>query len=320
MNDHIRYFGGLLVLAVIVFSFQYVASVPPSTVESTLTAAVSPAIREQLVEHFRAQQRLQPFIPPDDITANAILFGDMATGQIIAEREAVSRFPIASITKVMTAYVALRESHQDDLVTITAHAIRTEGPSGDLRVGETFFLKDIVTLMIVESSNDAATAIAEHIGAKYGGESPAEHVQLFVELMNDYALELGMRGTVFQNPTGLDIGVGKPSNLSTAADLFKLAIATQEYPLIWDGSRYDYLNITSETGIVHVAQNTNTIAKNIHHLIGSKTGTTLTAGESNLLLFEQPLGKPKILILLGMPFGSREEQIFRFIERIPTVG
>lgn len=312
-----KYVGFIVILVIIILSFQQTAVLATREIFSNELTAFAPVhIRDRIIESFQLLPKRKTLTVPEEIVANSVLLGDLSTGEIITGRDTAARLPIASISKVMTAYVAARELSLDTEIGVSLSAIRTEGPAGNFVVGETFRMDDLMSIMMIESSNDAASAIAEYIGEIHGGETYAERQQIFIELLNDYAFELGMHSTIFQSPSGLDLPSGQPSNLSNAEDLFKLILASREYPSIWSSTRNNRMFIQSQTGLMHSLSNTNQSAGDLAHLIGSKTGTTITAGESNVLLLERPLGSPKLIILLGMPFGSRAGTINAFIDYV----
>lgn len=238
--------------------------------------------------------------------------------------------PLASVSKVMTAYLTLRELGPDYLVTVSNEAIATEGIAGDLQEGERLTVKDLITMAMTYSSNDAAMALAEALGRAQGAASYEEAIARTVGLMNEEARRLGMHSTFFQNPTGLDIGGATPdmfsmmesaqapigpSNVSTAQDLALLLEATLAQPLLWDLARDPAPRVISANGIAHELINLNPF-RAFPHYVGGKTGTTNFAGENMVMLFERPLGKLHALILFGAPPGQRETEAQRILDWI----
>lgn len=142
-----------------------------------------------------------------DVSAQAAILMDVESGRILYEKNADQPLRIASITKIMTAIIALELGDLKDKVTASRNAVGKEGSSIYLRLGETLTLEDLLYGLMLRSGNDAAVAIAEHIGGSVEG---------FVFLMNQRAEELGMTGTVFSNPHGLD---DHEEHYSTARDM-----------------------------------------------------------------------------------------------------
>lgn len=163
-----------------------------------------------------------PMPPAPTLSANSWALMDYATGQVLAESNADARVEPASITKIMTAYVVSAELAAgkiklDDQVFISENAwhgggASTDGSTSFLSVNSKVALKDLLYGMIIQSGNDAAIALAEHIA---GSE------QTFAELMNQYATKLGMTGTHFVNASGLP----DPNHYSTAHDVALLSRA-----------------------------------------------------------------------------------------------
>ncbi|WP_223703527.1 D-alanyl-D-alanine carboxypeptidase family protein [Sutcliffiella deserti] len=137
---------------------------------------------------------------------NAVLI-EQESGRIIYEKNAHDKERIASITKVMTAILAIESGKMGDIVTISDRAFGTEGSSLYLKRGEKIKLEHLVYGLMLRSGNDSAVAIAEHVGGSFEG---------FVYLMNQKAAELGMINTEFANPHGLD---DHENHYSTAYDM-----------------------------------------------------------------------------------------------------
>ena len=163
-----------------------------------------------------------PVPPPPDVDAASYVLMDYATGQILAARRPDQRRAPASLTKLMTEYVVASEIanghiHLDDMVTISKHAWKaggagTDGSTSFLAVGSKVKLIDLLRGMIVQSGNDAAIALAEHVA---GTESA------FVSLMNAYATQLGMSGSHFSDASGYPVS----NHYVTAHDIAILARA-----------------------------------------------------------------------------------------------
>jgi serine-type D-Ala-D-Ala carboxypeptidase (penicillin-binding protein 5/6) len=169
-----------------------------------------------------------PTPPPPSLTAKSWVLMDYATGQVLADANADERVEPASITKVMTSYVVSAELaagkiKMEDEVFISETAWRsggagTEGSTSFLALNSKVPLKDLFYGMVIQSGNDAAIALAEHVA---GSEAT------FAELMNQYAAKLGMTGTHFTNASGLP----DANHYSTAHDIALLSRALiRDYP------------------------------------------------------------------------------------------
>jgi serine-type D-Ala-D-Ala carboxypeptidase (penicillin-binding protein 5/6) len=137
---------------------------------------------------------------------NAVLM-EQSSGRVLYEKKAHDRQRIASITKIMTAILAIESGKLDEQVKVSSRAAGTEGSSLYLMGGEKTKLEDLVYGLMLRSGNDAAVAIAEHVGGSLEG---------FVFLMNQKAAEIGMENTHFANPHGLD---DHENHYSTAYDM-----------------------------------------------------------------------------------------------------
>ncbi|MBI3632912.1 MAG: CapA family protein [Candidatus Vogelbacteria bacterium] len=198
------------------------------------------------------------------IKAKSFLVKDLDNGSNILLRDSGDKLPIASVTKLITAMVAIDNMHSDDIVQMSKRAVDTLGHQGNLAIGEKFKLIDLVNCLLLESSNDAAEALAEHVGR-----------DKFLLLMNSKAQEIGMANTKFKDPSGLSI-----FNISTTEDLTTLIEYIRK-------NRTDVLDITAKRfhKVVggnmshdHVWLNRNRlIRQNNDFYIGGKDGFTSDA-------------------------------------------
>jgi D-alanyl-D-alanine carboxypeptidase (penicillin-binding protein 5/6) len=154
------------------------------------------------------------------VSARAFLIENPATGEVLAQHGAWGRVPIASITKLMTVLVALDRAGWDDVVRVRSDAAAVGESTVNLRAGERIKVGDLVKAALIQSANDAAAALAEHVAH---GDTRA-----FVALMNAKAKELGLERTHFATPDGLDT----PGNYSTARDVTTLAQVAMRVPQI----------------------------------------------------------------------------------------
>jgi len=160
---------------------------------------------------------------PPQLAASGYLLIDARTGKALVEQNAEQRLPPASLTKIMTSYVAAKELalgtiSLEDEVDISVEAWRTEGSRMFVREGTKVRLEDLIRGIVIQSGNDASVAVAEHIA---GSEAA------FADVMNQYAVQLGMVGTNFANSTGLP----DDSHYTTAHDLALLTTALiNEFP------------------------------------------------------------------------------------------
>ncbi len=178
------------------------------------------------------------------LSARNIIAMDMDTNRVLYEHDANSKHLIASISKIMTAVVALELADIESEVTTTNTILKAFGSAIYIEVGETMKLKDLLYGLMMRSGNDAALAIAEFVGGD---------VSKFVSLMNEKALDLGMKNTTFINPHGLENNKGE-GNTSTAYDMallssyamqndvYKKIVGTKNYVAKSDRKTYSWTN------------------------------------------------------------------------------
>lgn len=203
-----------------------------------------------------------PVLAVPDIGARAAILINADTGEVLYERNADERMLIASTTKIMTALVVLENCGLDELVEIDSRSAGTEGSSMYLRSGETYTVEELLYGLMLASGNDAASALAIHA---------AGDIESFAELMNEKAEELGMAGTHFANPHGLDA----EGHYSTARDMALLGACAME--------NEDFARIVSTKSVtVHGSEiyNHNKLLGMYSGCTGIKTGYTMAAGRT----------------------------------------
>jgi D-alanyl-D-alanine carboxypeptidase (penicillin-binding protein 5/6) len=200
------------------------------------------------------------------INSKSYILIDQETGQVLASQDSQQKLPPASLTKVMTAYVVFDKLKKgqlklDDEALVSQKAWKTGGSKTFIEVGKKVKVEDLIQGMIIQSGNDAATALAEHIG---GTE------ESFADMMNDYAKDLGMENSHFMNVTGLPMD----DHYTTAEDLGILAkrMITDfpEYYKYYSMKSFTYNNITQSSR--------NRLLFQDPSVDGMKTGFTNKAG------------------------------------------
>ena len=205
--------------------------------------------------------------------------------------------PIASITKLMTAVIAMEQYDLDHELVVSEGAFMKDFQRpNNLYPGETYKMRDLLYASLTESSNTAAQALAEG-RTIYDYDRSDEP---FVAKMNQKASDLGMDKTFFSNPTGLDPTIpGISINRSSPRDLVILVEYLLDQPIIWEIlSTETYTLRTADGGFKYNMVNTNQLLGEIDKLKGGKTGTTARAGQNLLAVFERD-GNIIITIILG---------------------
>ncbi|MDP3954382.1 MAG: D-alanyl-D-alanine carboxypeptidase [bacterium] len=260
--------------------------------DNTLEAAIVAAASEPNYFPIRDFNISEP-----EITAKAGVIYDRSSGRFLYKKNADEHLPIASITKLMTAIVAIEKLDMNRIVIVSVENINVDGNGADLYQNEKIYISDLIKMLLIKSSNDAALTLAER--AKERGMD-------FVLEMNKKALELGMVNTRFNDPAGLS-----DDAFSTASDLVKLVNHARDYDQIWEIMRIQTADITSiDANIVHRIVNTNKLLGEIPGIIGGKTGFTDGAGGTMLLVAEHE-NSELISIVLGTEnrFGEIKQLI-----------
>ena len=199
-------------------------------------------------------------------SAKACVVTDLRTGRVLLAHNADAPLPMASTTKIMTALLALENATLDEPVTCGRNAFGVPGTSIYLSLGETLTMGEMLHGLMLASGNDAAVAIAEHVGG---------NVETFCRMMTERAASLGCTDTVFLTPHGLPC----EGHHTTAADLATIARAAMQQPVFreivsmqratipWEGRDYD-----------RVLNNKNKLLSTYEGALGVKTGYTRAAG------------------------------------------
>ncbi len=207
-----------------------------------------------------------PIPTAPQVDARSYILVDYRTDKTLASKDPEARMEPASLTKLMTAYIAFRELAAgklklDQSVTVSEHAWRSEGSRTFIELGKPVSVQDLILGMIVQSGNDATIALAERIG---GSE------ETFTQMMNTEAKRLGMVGTHFENSSGLP----SPQHYTTARDMSLLAIAMiRDFPQYY---KYYSIREFEHNGIKQ--QNRNGLLEKDPTVDGLKTGHTDSAG------------------------------------------
>ncbi|WP_332649318.1 D-alanyl-D-alanine carboxypeptidase family protein [Lysinibacillus sp. 54212] len=213
---------------------------------------------------------LMVFILPVSASANSSYVAiDATTGRVLMGEEIHMRLPIASLTKMWTALIAIEESDLDDVVTISKRATLSEGSSIYLEEGESVTVETLLYGLLLRSGNDAAFALAEHVGGSEEG---------FVKLMNDKARIYGLINTSFTNPSGLH----NENHLSSAYDTARMLQIAMKNPT--------FRKIASTIiykGKTTTWQNKHKLLSQKVGALAGKTGYTKVAGRTLATYFER---------------------------------
>lgn len=225
---------------------------------------------------------------PHVSAANAIVM-EASSKRVLFDKDAHEQKRIASITKIMTAILAIESGKMEDWVIVSDRAVHTEGSSIFLEKGEKIKLEDLVYGLMLRSGNDAAVAISEHVGGSVEG---------FVYLMNEKAREIGMEHTMFQNPHGLD---DHEEHYSTAYDMALLtqyALRKEMFEKI--SAAKQYKSRSTKNGPTRYWKNKNKMLQLYPYSTGGKTGYTKRA-KRTLVSTAQKKDMTLICVTLNAP-------------------
>lgn len=230
------------------------------------------------------------------INASALYLVDLKSGRVLLEKNATRRLPPASLTKVMTALVALEAASPEQVVRVDRRAL-VHRSSLKFHAGEQFLLRDLLTAMLVTSANDACEAIALHVGGD---------ADRFVAMMNERARTLELENTHFANACGFDA----PGHYSTAADLAKLTEQALQVPAISMMVRTVTRDIASVDGTRQVLLHSTNELLLDPDVNGVKTGYTSKAGRC---LIASMFKDGHRLLLVGLNVRDRWDQATRLL-------
>jgi D-alanyl-D-alanine carboxypeptidase len=224
---------------------------------------------------------------PLEMTAEAWVIVEVESGIAIGEQNADEERAMASVTKLMTALVVRSEADLSDRIRISEDAAAIGEAEVGLVAGEVWSIRDLLAAVLIRSGNDAAYALAEHVGGSIAG---------FADMMNETAEALGLEHSHFTNPHGLD----EEGHYTSARDLATLGIIALEDPVLAQLTRTRLIRFKpAPTGEDRIAHNTNLLLGRYPGVVGMKTGYTGDAGRVLVSILEAE-GR----IFVGVVMGS----------------
>lgn len=219
---------------------------------------------------------------------------DGDSGRVLYEKNGYEVRAMASTTKIMTLILALEYGNLDDLVTVSDYAAKMPDVQLNIKAGEQYLLEDLLYSLIMESHNDSAVAVAEHIGGDIEG---------FANMMNKKAREIGLSSTYFITPNGLDASDETGTHSTTAVELALI----MKYCIMDSPAKEDFIRISQtrnhsfsdyEGKRNYNIRNKNAFLDMMDGVIAGKTGFTADAGYCYVAALERN-GKTYIVALLG---------------------
>jgi serine-type D-Ala-D-Ala carboxypeptidase (penicillin-binding protein 5/6) len=225
--------------------------------------------------------------PPPQVTGHSWLVENGTTGEVLLSHDARERVAIASITKLMTVLLTLEHARLNDVVTVAPEAAEVGESSANLQAGDRLTVRELLEAALIQSANDAADALALHVG--HGSESG------FVAMMNARARRLGLRDTHFARPDGLDA----PGHYSSARDVMFMARLLMHRPVVRQIVRMRTASISGGRAL----HTWNDLLYSYPGIFGVKTGHTANAGWSEVAAARRN-GVSVYAALLGSPDRS----------------
>jgi D-alanyl-D-alanine carboxypeptidase len=295
----------LFFFLIIIFLFG-ISKIPLSTkgdwVENEVTA-----------QKISIVKNIVPNIDQNQLIAKNVYVYDVNNDQVLFQKDADQKVPIASITKLMTALVASEILEEEYVTEINARASRQQSASG-LLPGDRLTAKSLIDFSLISSANDAAYSLAAAVGEVLLTNNSE---LVLVEIMNLKAQDLKLSSFTFYNSTGLDISTSKAGAYANARDVSLLMTHLyREHPEILEASKQFHTHIPTIDGGYYNAQNTNRILHTIPNILGSKTGYTDLAGGNLTIMFDAGFNRPIVVTVLGSTFFGRFDDIAYIIETI----
>lgn len=231
------------------------------------------------------------------ITAQSAVVLDMETGDILFEKNPNEKMEIASLTKLMTTHIILEENKIEEITKVSPNAANQTGSRMGLYANEEITIKNLLLGSLINSGNDASTALAEH---------NAGSVSAFVDKMNKKANELSLYNTQFKNPTGID----QEGHFSSAMDIAKLSRIVYENEFLKETVKTKNIVVENINGkISHRLSNTNDLLDSYLTVLGLKTGTTPMAGQCFAAITKLPNEKLILSVVLSSTNRFKDSKI-----------
>lgn len=249
-----------------------------------------------------------------NLEATSAMVWDINKKEVIFEKNSNQSMPLASITKLMTALVALEKVYPSFAISIDPEFLNQYGNSG-LYINEKWSLDKLIEMSLITSANDASFAIASVVGSQITGKSYQEGESFFISEMNRKAEKMNLSKTFFYNATGLDINNEISGAYSSAKDVVNLTLhLIQNHPGVLLSTRYTTKKSLSLSNLQHTLVNTNPTVFNTEGLLASKTGYTDLAGGNLMVVVNVDFNYPVIIVVMDSTFDGRYEDVKLLIE------
>lgn len=290
-----------LVLAIILIFSQ------PATAPTAEISILGEQINRAQINNQKIYDLSQAEVSDPEIQATAYLLINLSNKNVISQNRLHDSLPIASLTKLMTAWTVLRHGDLNDVYTIQAKDVESISPSLNLQPGDQVVVKDLVKSILIGSANDGALALSHYIEQKYNQDS-SEQVK-FTDLMNKEAQSLRMFDSRFSNPTGFD----NVANYSSVLDILLLTEQLEKTGILEETGQATNYSFTSPFGKTYSIRATNRLIGRYGDLYAIKTGFTNEAQGSMITKVKRPEAE-YLIIVIGSP--DREGDTLRLRAKV----
>lgn len=221
------------------------------------------------------------------LSARSAVVYDTRSSRFLYSKNPKDRLPVASLTKLLSAVVIFENLDLENIVQVPKEALKVDGEKQTLYLDEKIKVRDLLKMMLIESSNDAAYVLMQY--------ASASELDL-VDFMNKKAVELGMNDSLFHDPAGLN-----DDALATSEDLVRLVKYSLKFDELWSILNEKTARVYSADGkIEHRLDSTNQLLGTIPDIVGGKTGYTENALGCMILVIDVPGKNDKLIsIVLG---------------------
>lgn len=268
--SHFNLLTKLISIAMILISLLLLCSIKYTQIKSGCCSFISPVIYPKNESSILLAQpsadTKSPDTAPLKLYAASACLTEASSGRILYEKNAFSPLPMASTTKIMTCIIALENSSKDDIVSVSKYASGMPDVQLNMNQGEQYKMGDLLYSLMLESHNDTAVAIAEHVGGSVEG---------FAKLMNEKASSIGCTDTKFVTPNGLDAD----GHHTTAHDLCMIAsyaVNNQDFIEIINTQSHKFSDVSGKRSFT--INNKDLFLSAYDGALGIKTGFTGKAG------------------------------------------
>lgn len=252
-----------------------------------------------------------------DLSAKSAVIWNTQTKEIVYAKNEQDILPLASLTKIMTALVAVETLSPQTNIEI-AEDFPEEIRDMRLLIHKNWNLMDLISFTLVTSSNGGAKAIATVAGSFLPDYKPESDPRMsFIDQLNKRADDIGLNATTFYNDSGLDLDEETGGAYGSAADVaLLLDYVIRNHPEILEPTKHEAQYMISDSNVLYKLNNTNTSVEEVPGILASKTGTTDLAQANLAVAFSPGLEGPYVAVVLGSSYEERFNDISKLVQAV----